>query len=78
MPLQLPPPLQTPLHTGQGPLQEPSNPPTANDVVRATANACLVLGTYSMYYTIAQLFCYANQCIQIWVVLSPLKKHLQL
>jgi hypothetical protein len=56
MPLQLPPPLQTPLHTGQGPLQVPSNPPTANDVVRAAANASLVFGTYSMYYTAARYF----------------------
>jgi hypothetical protein len=38
MPLQLPPPLQTPLHIGQAPLQELANPPTACDVVRAAAN----------------------------------------
>lgn len=78
MPLQLPPPLQTPLHAAQGLLEEPSDPPTANDIVRASTNAHLVLYAHSMYHTATQLFGYANQCIQIQVVLSQLKKHLQL
>ena len=52
MPLQLPPPLQFALHTTR-PLQVPSDPPTADDVVRAALNAELVWGTHSLYHSVA-------------------------
>lgn len=51
MPLQLPPPLQSPLYAVQGLLKEPSDPPTANDVVRAATYTHLVLDAHSMYHT---------------------------
>lgn len=76
MPLELPPPFQTPFPTE--PRVEPSDPPIASDVVRAANHARAALETHSMYHTAAQPFGYANQCAQLRVVVSQLKKHLPL
>ncbi|KAF8957891.1 hypothetical protein BDZ97DRAFT_1924148 [Flammula alnicola] len=48
MPIELPPPLQVPLRTINANLQQPSDPPTAIDVVQAARYAKAVLGTHEL------------------------------